>query len=250
MWASNSDKEWEKYGKNEPYFGVLTDEKYRRSSLSEKNKAQFFQSGRDHVAHVLETVKRHVDPSFKIRSAVDFGCGVGRLVMPLAELSESVVGIDVSPSMLEEAKNNCKQKGLDNVRFIHSTGAVPEMSEAVNFIHSFIVFQHIPVNRGFAVFDRLLTNLTTQGVGVFHFTYDKDAQYKKVVPWLKRYIPFAKYLFNLAGGRSVFAPQMQMNSYNLNRVFATLQKAGVSGVHVEYTDHGGELGVIVYFQKT
>ena len=51
-------------------------------------------------------------------------------------------------------------------------------------------------------------------------------------------------------GRGFSTPQMQMNDYNLNRLFAIIQqKLGVSNLFVDYTNHDGTLGVIIYFMK-
>ena len=42
---------------------------------------------------------------------------------------------------------------------------------------------------------------------------------------------------------------MQMNLYNLSTIFHILHEAGVRRLHVEYTDHEGVYGVMVFFQK-
>lgn len=44
-------------------------------------------------------------------------------------------------------------------------------------------------------------------------------------------------------------PEMQMNPYNLNEIFFIIQTAGASNIYIEFTDHGGELGVCLCFQK-
>ena len=44
-------------------------------------------------------------------------------------------------------------------------------------------------------------------------------------------------------------PEIQMNPYNVNELFFKLQSVGIHKFHVEFTDHGGELGLFLYFQK-
>jgi len=44
-------------------------------------------------------------------------------------------------------------------------------------------------------------------------------------------------------------PGMQMNSYHLNRILYFLQSQGVKEYFTEFTDDGGELGVMLYFKK-
>jgi hypothetical protein len=35
----------------------------------------------------------------------------------------------------------------------------------------------------------------------------------------------------------------------LNRLFSMLQRARIADLHVEFTDHGGYLGTVLYFRK-
>jgi hypothetical protein len=44
-------------------------------------------------------------------------------------------------------------------------------------------------------------------------------------------------------------PEMMMNPYNLSELAFLLQTAGVERFHAEFTDHGGELGVFLYFRR-
>src|SRR5580704_8517953 len=91
-----TDAEWEKWGQRDPYFGVLTDNRFRQKRLTADTKAEFFASGARDIDHVFQVCREHICPDFRPRSALDFGCGVGRLVIPLAALVEHVVGVDVS----------------------------------------------------------------------------------------------------------------------------------------------------------
>ncbi|MGC8517982.1 MAG: hypothetical protein ACP5P4_05555 [Steroidobacteraceae bacterium] len=45
------------------------------------------------------------------------------------------------------------------------------------------------------------------------------------------------------------APHLQMNNYRLERLFLMLQRSRIDELHVEFTDHGGYLGVVLYFRK-
>jgi len=143
-----TDAEWEKWGRQDPYFGVITFEKYRNQNLSESAKAEFFQTGKDHIEHVMDVCRKHIDSNFSPRRSLDFGCGTGRLLLPLAGISEAAVGIDVSDSMLKETRKNCTEHQIDNVQLVKSDDQLSRLEGQFDFIHSFIVFQHIPVDRG------------------------------------------------------------------------------------------------------
>lgn len=77
-------------------------------------------------------------------TALEIGCGVGRVTRPLAERCARVYAIDVSERMLRLARE--KNSHLSNVEWILGDGkslaGVPD--ESVDVCYSFVVFQHIP----------------------------------------------------------------------------------------------------------
>lgn len=249
MLDSNTDKEWEKFGKDDPYFGVITDDRYRKENLTDEGKEAFFESGINYIDELLKKIRQRIDPAFTIRRALDYGCGVGRLLIPLAGVAEEVTGVDVSESMLKEVKKNCEARSARNVVLAKTDDSLSLLKGKYDFIHSFIVFQHIPVTRGERIFEKLVAHLADEGVCVVHFTYASDHKNKKLVAYVKRYVPFSGNFYNWLQGRKFFAPRMQMNAYNLNHLFLTIQKAEVRCCYVEFTDHGGELGIVMYFRK-
>lgn len=249
MFNSNTDREWEKFGATDPYFGVITTSKYRMVNMSEEDREDFFRSGHDYIKSILESIKKHVDPSFAPKKALDFGCGVGRLVIPLAKVAEDVVGVDVSDSMLSVAKANCEQLSIKNATFIKSDDELSLLTDTYDLIHSFIVFQHIPARRGMRIFENLLTRLQKGGVCVAHFVFENMHPREKIILFLKEYIPFSKNIMSLAKGRRFFSPHMQMNIYNMNRLLQLIQEIHVQEFHAEYRNHSGRLGIILFFSK-
>ena len=249
MFQSNTDQEWEKFGEQNPYFGVLAEQKFQESSLSSETKQEFFQSGSDHINQVLQNIKQYINPHFTLKRALDFGCGVGRLVIPLAQIADSVTGVDVSQAMLREARSNCDAQGIKNALLIKSNDHLTSLDGKYNLVHSYIVFQHIPVNRGELIFTKLLDHLAEDGVGVIHFTYGRERQLQTLKQLLKDRLPWAENMLNLFKGKGFFAPQMKMHTYDLNQIFSILQKSKIKNVHHEFTNHGGYLGVVLYFSR-
>jgi len=247
---SNTDREWEKFGKSDPYFGVVSHDKFLKVNLTDRNKEEFFESGSRYVDDLLGKIKHHVSPAFTVKKALDFGCGVGRLTIPLANVAQEVAGLDVSDSMLSEARKNCDARSIGNVSLFKSDDSLSALKEKYDLIHSFIVFQHIPVTRGERIFENLLEHLENDGVCVVHFTYSsRDQTRNRLVSRIKNLVPFSGNLINLMKGKKFLSPQMQMNTYDLNRLFFTIQTAGVRNSFIEFTDHGGQLGVVAFFQK-
>ncbi len=250
MFADDTDREWERFGQCDPYFGVWSAERFRRANLSAESREEFFESGHDYIQAVLNNIRLHIDPGFTIKRALDFGCGVGRLVIPLARVAEEVTGVDVSDSMLAEAKNNCAEHSIENAVFVKSDDDLSLLKGKYDFIHSFIVFQHIPATRGEKIFVRLMERLEDGGVGVLHFTYRiPNSTSSALLLLVRKYVPLTKNLMNLIKGRPFHYPGMEMHSYSINHLVLAMQQAHIPGCYTEFTDHGGSLGILVYFKK-
>ena len=247
MRGRDTDVEWERFGAVDPYFGVITDPRFHRHNLSPALKAEFFDSGTAHVDHVLDVVRRHVRAGFAPERVLDFGCGVGRLTIPFARSAREVVGVDVSQSMLDEAARNCAAFGAAGVRLVRGDDRLSSISGKFDMVHSFIVFQHVPVARGMAILDRLLERLLPGGVGALHFTYGFHGASGPVRRLVKTWVPGSTFLVNALRRRPLDTPVMQMNAYDMNAILRRLSAHGSTLTHVEHTDHGGALGAFLFF---
>ena len=249
VFTADPNAAWEKYGADDPYFGVLNQGAFKTHALDDASRASFFQSGEAYVDSVFRDIHQHLGQQYPFARALDFGCGVGRLVIPFAHRCTSVVGIDVSHHMLEEAQGNCEETGVANAEFVKSDGDWPEVSGTFDLIHSFIVFQHIPVKRGEGLLRAMLQRLRVGGVGVLHFTYHRKAPWlRKAVHSLRKSVPLVNQVVNVVQRKPLSYPMMQMNEYNLNHIFLTLQDHGCDRTFLRLTNHGGHLGVIVFFR--
>ena len=243
---------WERLARD-PYYAVLNVEAHRQDRLSESDRERFARTGDEEVARTFEEIRRWVAPGFAPGRAVDFGCGVGRLTIPIARIAERVTGIDISETMLEEARRNCVARGVDNATFVSSDvyfadGAAA--AEPVDFVHAYIVFQHMPPRAGRWVADALVRQLAPGGVGALHFTYARRASMtRRVVHRLRRFVPGVNALVNLVQGRAASEPLIPMNEYDLGGLFALLASHGCTEVHARLTDHGGHLGAMLLIPK-
>jgi len=246
-----TDKQWKIWGKINPYFGVLSTDEYKNISLDDEKKKKFFESGDRHIEYVMSIINNYIDPSFKPKLCLDFGCGVGRIIIPLAYRFSHVTGVDISQDMLDEASRNCVELGLNNVELVESDDNLSKLHGKYDFIHSTIVFQHINPKRGEVLFKRLVDLLDDGGVGVIHLTYyARQTNTRKTINWMKYNIPYLENIVNIFKGRSFYFPSMQMHMYKLNNVFSILQDNGCEHMCVRFSNHGGVWGIRLYFQKS
>ncbi|MBC2732822.1 MAG: class I SAM-dependent methyltransferase [Desulfobacteraceae bacterium] len=217
-----TDKDWEKWGATDPYFGVLSSEQFRADKINKSVKDQFFDSGKRHVKRVIETIREHFDPKFSPISALDFGCGVGRLVIPLAGLANEVVGVDVSPSMLSEAAKNCELANVRNVTFIQLKD-LSNVTGQFDLVHSYIVFQHISWIRGRILIQTLSERVQPGGYIAIHvFTSCNAPKLIRALVRLRYIFPPFNWLRNIAKGRPAFEPAMQLHTYDLSTIKSDL----------------------------
>jgi hypothetical protein len=177
---------------------------------------------------------------------------VGRLTIPLARLSQHVTGIDISEAMLVEAQLNCIAANVDNATFVTSDDYFGDAhpTERVDFIHAFIVFQHIPPRVGMWLATELIGRLRIDGIGALHFTYARRAtRLRQAVNRLRRHVPGFNRIVNLVQRHPIGEPFIPMNNYDLGVLYRLLAENGCREVHARLTDHGGHLGAMLIFRK-
>lgn len=244
---TKAKEHWEILGKTDPYFAVATFDKFKTGNLDDSLKGEFFASGTEHVEFVARKFERHFDQEFRPGRVLDFGCGVGRLVIPFAEVSEHVTGVDISEHMLAEARRNCGARGLDNVGLLQTDNFLRSESY-FDFVHSFIVFQHIDPRVGLPLVSDLVKRLRPGGLGALHFTYATPQGGKQALSFrLYRDFPLTYKIRGIIKGDA--EPWIPIYLYNLNDVMIELQRNNCEDIFVHFTDHG-LLGAFIFFRKS
>ena len=131
---------WERWGKVDPMWAVLTapDMTDRRWDPEE-----FFLTGEREIAEVLDHLQR-LAIELRLGSALDFGCGVGRLTQALSKHFERVIGVDIAPSMLAKARE--LGRAGPRIEFVLNQEDNLRVFEAgsFDFVYSNLTLQHMP----------------------------------------------------------------------------------------------------------
>jgi SAM-dependent methyltransferase len=139
MKLSRARRHWEALGKTDPLWAILSEDAVRdnRWEIDE-----FFATGESEIAELMSYVAT-LDVELDRRSALDFGCGVGRLTRALAERFGEVWGIDIAPSMIELARRYDRHP--DRCHFAVNMRSDLQMfgNDRFGFVYSSIVLQHI-----------------------------------------------------------------------------------------------------------
>jgi 2-polyprenyl-3-methyl-5-hydroxy-6-metoxy-1,4-benzoquinol methylase len=247
----STDDDWEKWGANNPYYGVLSDKKFYGKELNKSEYQEFYHSGEYEIEGVVRKIEAWTNTqNLKFSHAVDFGCGVGRLTMALARHSKKVTGLDVSPSMIKKAISNMPAKYRSKINYVVSDDNLQMLPGDYDLVYSNIVLQHIPVYRAMKIINVLLKQLDKNGFAALHVTYKHDMNpTKKMIIRLREHFIIIHYLFNVFKNRPYNTPLMRMHLYDLSKVMELFRTNNLKHLNTEFTDHGGYIGIMIIGQK-
>jgi len=192
-------KYWSSMGKSNPWWAVLTNPKYKADKtggISARNKLAFYQDGIDDANGAKKNFEKH-DPQFKFdeldqKTALDFGCGLGRMGNALAHWGfKEVTCVDQSTEMLSQARTSITElagqgaviKDPNRIKFVQSA---PDLNcvvkkESVDFVHSIITLQHMKSQLQVSYIEQFCDVLKKGGTGYFqmptasHWHKDKNS---------------------------------------------------------------------------
>jgi SAM-dependent methyltransferase len=244
----DSDKQWIRLGRFDPYLQtVRTLDPYKLDSRLANTEDRYFASGESYVADLFAAIERYVRPGFRPKGAVDFGCSVGRIAIPLARRCEWMIGLDVSADALAEAGRNADRFAVSNSRWLASDDRLSRITEGVDLFHSYNVLQHMPVERGVAVVRRALELLAPGGVLAVHVPYaDRAGPLRRLANWGQAHVPAVHALANVVRRRPWNYPHMLMNPYDLATLISLARERGCEGVYCKHVDQGRYPGVILF----
>jgi SAM-dependent methyltransferase len=258
----DSDRDWQDWGRHDPYFAVLTQPRFRRGRMDSASREAFFEDGRLYGEHLINQLRNNFDPTFAPRHILDFGCGVGRVLIPWLGLPsvESATAIDVSGDMLDVLRQHCPDEQRRKLNLVQSPAGPAAVDGLYDLVHCSIVLQHITEARGQLFLGDLLDRIAPGGMAAVQCMYgrgDMPHRFGRVSPWWTRLVAglvgvrrwVLKLLPRKLFDRYRIDPALQMHAYDVNRVFYEVHRRGLGPIVVEFVNHGGALGYIMYVHR-
>lgn len=206
---------WSELGRENAHWSVITDDRFHKDRL-EENIDVFFRMGEGDIGRVAAALARVGAALGDIGTAIDFGCGVGRLSIPLSRQTGHVTGVDISWAHLAEARRNVERLGLGNLdlRQISSVAEIADLPQ-VDLVLSIIVLQHNPPPVMRAILAALCGRVKPGG-----YLYLQAPTYRN------------GYRYSAAEDQGDVAQEMEMHLLPQHVLFGTIGEAGLTILEV------------------
>lgn len=222
---------WSRYGREDAYYSVLTNPRYRAESLGEADVEDFYATGLAEVERVVSVFRRNEVEPRPDWSVVELGCGLARMGEGLARRFAAYQGVDISAEHLARARRRLDARGVGNAIL----RLLPEFlagQDGYDLFYSVIVLQHNPPPIMLRLLDAGLARLNPGGYAYFQlpcFLYDYDFE-------------AGRYLAERGDVET-----MEMHALPQRRVFDLLARHGMRLLEVTPDGWIGPIGVSYSF---
>lgn len=222
---AKTSQAWNQFGEDAPHWSVLVNDDFLPETI-DQNIDRFYASGIGDVHFCLNSLRRAGIPADRFERVLDFGCGVGRLSLALAQLADHVTAIDVSAGHLKLARERAALNGVDNVDWVQlrDLRALDQFS-GYDLVLSLIVLQHNPPPVMAYAFRALLRALRSGGVAII-----------QIPTFMVGRFEVAEYLANPPSG-------MEMHSLPQAVVYQIMDEEGCRPIEVREDNAIGPMGV-------
>ena len=197
--------------------------------------------GSKRVESIAEAIEQATGATLDGRTALDYGCGVGRIAVPLAERCERVYGMDLSAPILRETRANAERMNVENLETVE-VAELARLAGRYDLLISLNVLQHIRTREGERIFGALVEGLRPGGVGFVNVVVRPPRPLLRVLRWTFRpshaWKPRRRTHrlnpTNVVGVVDFSYAYMMRRSYSLNRLAGVLAGAGIARWQVQY----------------
>jgi SAM-dependent methyltransferase len=160
---------WNRFGNADPHWSVLSSDQFRSSNF-ERHADEFWSSGATEAALLYSILERHNVDASVLSTAVEYGCGVGRVTAHLATRLQHLIAIDISDTHLKLAAETIRRAGRSNVELRRASLPNVGMSEPFDLWFTRLVLQHNPPPIMALILRRMFSLLAPGGIAVFQLT--------------------------------------------------------------------------------
>ena len=166
--------QYAKVGPTSPHFAVSAGSPETLDSI-DTNVSQFWETGHAEAQALLQPLERFGLTDLKNKTAIEYGCGVGRLALGLAASFKQLHIYDVSDSQIKLAEKAATDAAVANCQFHLSSGNPFAALEPSDFFYSKNTFQYYPPPIIYQCIRNALRSLKPDGVAIFQVpTYQPD----------------------------------------------------------------------------
>jgi SAM-dependent methyltransferase len=244
--SARPDPAWEAFAAREPYFAVLSAPRFRRDRLTPEAEREFFATGERLVEWMFGVIDG-VFPLFAPASTLEYGCGPGRLALPLARRPGSVTAVDHSPAMLALARDNAERHGLGHVEF-QTPDALFSGTRIFDLVVCYHVLQRMPRAAAAALVERLIDRIGPGGIGVFQWPLRArpTSPAVRLSRWARAHVPGANDLANRLLRKPADEPFVTTHTYDLAEIVPRFDLGRFRTAHVVLErDEGLDYAVVV-----
>jgi ubiquinone/menaquinone biosynthesis C-methylase UbiE len=158
---------WESLAKSDPLWAILSvpNKKGNKWDIND-----FLATGKQEIDGLINYMKN----AYRFQNwhrALDFGCGIGRLTLPLAQYFDHVVGIDISDTMISMAQdllNKSDSTIREKIEYVlNKSNTLPFEDSTFDLVYSKIVLQHLHKNDALLYISEFVRILKKDGLAIF-----------------------------------------------------------------------------------
>jgi SAM-dependent methyltransferase len=218
MKLSEVQQYWDRQAHSDPMWAILTDP---AKAGGRWDAAEFFATGVRDVGILIEQAEAWGKPVVR-RSALDFGCGIGRLSQALAGYFDHVYGVDISSKMIELARQH-NREGARVEYLCNPAGELsPFANGSIDMILSWITLQHMRPRYARRYIREFLRVLAPGGLLVFQYPSKPISIGSRLARW-KAFLSKPR--------------PMYMNGMDRGDVVELLERAGARVLNIQQDDN-------------
>jgi len=165
MKLSEVQQYWDRQAHADPMWAILTDP---AKAGGRWDADEFFATGTREIGVVMAQTTVWGKPVAR-RTALDFGCGIGRLSQALADHFDQVYGVDISQKMIEVARGHNRKGSRVEYQCNPVTNLGKFETGSIDMIYSWITLQHVRPRYAAQYMQEFLRVLAPSGLLLFQY---------------------------------------------------------------------------------